>query len=204
MAFAMVDLARAVSSPRTQGYRVRVSKTSNPPGSRTVATGTSPVGADRVTRRAGPTRPTAASRACHQPNRPSHLHHKVKGRCLACPPHPRSPPVLPAAPITEESAAYAGTNPSPEYAHRVGREDAHPLERQSHCVMIAGRAHRAISALLKNRYRRYGCGRSVQRSGRAGSHIRCRPVCGLAFERRAGLPDLAVAWLVRGAMMTDP
>jgi hypothetical protein len=29
-------------------------------------------------------------------------------------------------------------------------------------------------------------------------------LAGLAFERRAGLPDLAAAWLVRGATMTDP
>jgi hypothetical protein len=33
---------------------------------------------------------------------------------------------------------------------------------------------------------------------RAGSHIRCRRA-GLAFERRAGLPGLAVAWFKRGA-----
>jgi len=27
---------------------------------------------------------------------------------------------------------------------------------------------------------------------------------GLAFERRASLPGLAVAWLIRGATLTDP
>src|SRR5215831_15977011 len=31
-------------------------------------------------------------------------------------------------------------------------------------------------------------GRNVERSRWAGSHIRCRPLLGLAFERRAGLP----------------
>ena len=71
-------------------------------------------------RRRGPL-PSPERRAYHQPNRPSHLHHEVRGaRGLACPPHPRRPQMFPVAPITGESAAYGGTNPSPEHEHRVG------------------------------------------------------------------------------------
>src|SRR5262249_40882615 len=49
-------LAHAVSSLRAPGNPARVSKTSNPSGSGTVATGTGPVGAEQVTRRAAPGR----------------------------------------------------------------------------------------------------------------------------------------------------
>ena len=54
--------------------------------------------------------------------------------------------MLPAAPITGESATCAGTNPSPENASRIGDKFAHAIKRLSRCVMIAGRGYRARSA----------------------------------------------------------
>src|SRR5690242_186422 len=51
----------------------------------------------------------------------------------------------PVTPITGESAAYDGTNPSPDHTHLVGDQDARTLECQSRCVTIAGRDRRAHS-----------------------------------------------------------
>lgn len=61
-----------------------------------------------------------------------------------------------------------------------------------------------ISALLQTRCRRYGLGRSVERSGRPGSHIRCRPVTVWLSNDVPACRVLAVAWLIRGATLTDP
>lgn len=64
--------------------------------------------------------------------------------------------IHPAAPVTGGSAAYDGTNPSPEQAHRVGARFVHALERRSRGMIIAGRSHRVISALSFGAYRRLG------------------------------------------------
>jgi len=82
--------------------------------------------------------------------------------------------IHPAAPITGGSAGNDGTNPSPEQAHRVGARFVHALARRSRGAIIAGRGHRAISALSFGAYRR------------PGPINGCTPRCELSAMRSAG------------------
>ena len=64
-------------------------------------------------------------------------------------------------------------------------------------------SERAISALLQTDLGVAAWGRSVERSGGLALISAAGQRAGLAFERRASLPGLAAAWLIRGATLTD-
>jgi hypothetical protein len=60
-----------------------------------------------------------------------------------------------------------------------------------------------ITALLQTDLGVAAWGRSVERSGGLALISAAGQRAGLAFERRASLPGLAAAWLIRGATLTD-
>ena len=92
-----------------------------------------------------PTRTRLPASSCYHTGRPAEAH------CDDC------TGGLVRSPAAPDPASRQGTEPGDRCprvcgedtrrpARRVGDQDAHPLERQSRCVTIAGRGHRAISA----------------------------------------------------------